>query len=105
MPPWYEPTLGRAARQSSGGSYTGNIGNDAGIPFVSGRLPAYLGSTGASVAVLLAGIPGTTDLAQESPIIWVITGLSVGGAVITFAFLVYGVLRFRDPKVKGRRYG
>lgn len=60
---------------------------------------------GASVALLTIAVPGATDLAQESPIIWVLTGLSVGGAVITFAFLIYGVIRFRDRKMKDRRYG
>jgi hypothetical protein len=60
---------------------------------------------GASLALLPLAIPGASDLAQESPIIWVLTGLSAAGAAITFAFLVYGVLRFRDPKTKGRRYG
>ncbi|MGI0054693.1 MAG: hypothetical protein ACREB9_02405 [Thermoplasmata archaeon] len=54
---------------------------------------------------LALAAPGATDLAQESPIIWVITGISVGGAVITYAFLVYAIYRFRDPKTKGRRYG
>jgi len=31
--------------------------------------------------------------------------ISAGGAIITFAFLVYSLFRFRDPKVKNRRYG
>lgn len=59
----------------------------------------------ASFALFGAAFRGATDLAQESPIIWVLTGIAAGGAVITFAFLVYGVLRFRDPATKGRRYG
>lgn len=50
-------------------------------------------------------LPGATDLSQESAIIWVITGISAGGAAITFAFLAYAIIRFRDPKTKGRRYG
>jgi hypothetical protein len=27
------------------------------------------------------------------------------GAIITFAFLVYALWKYRDPKVKNRRYG
>lgn len=59
----------------------------------------------APIAAMALALPGATDLAQESPIIWVITGISVGGAAITFAFLVYAIIKFRDPKTKGRRYG
>jgi len=72
---------------------------------VSGLLVAAL-TLGATPGTLWAhAVQGATDLAQESPIIWVLTGIAAGGAVITFAFLIYGVLRFRDPKTKGRRYG
>jgi hypothetical protein len=31
--------------------------------------------------------------------------IGVAGSIVTFAFLVYAILRFRDPNVKGRRYG
>ena len=48
---------------------------------------------------------GETDLQQISPLVWVILAISVGGAIITFAFLVYAVWKFRDPATKGRRYG
>ena len=61
--------------------------------------------TAVALGLLPLALSGATDLAQESPIIWVITGIAAGGALITFAFLIYGVLRFRDPKTKGRRYG
>ncbi len=72
---------------------------------MSGSSASFLAPLSASFAFLPGAIPGATDLAQESPIIWVLTGLAAGGAVITFAFLVYGVLRFRDRTTKGRRYG
>ena len=65
----------------------------------------YSAPLGASLTFLAGTVPGATDLAQESPIIWVLTGLAAGGAAITFAFLIYGVLRFRDRKMKDRRYG
>jgi heme/copper-type cytochrome/quinol oxidase subunit 2 len=58
-------------------------------------------------ASLLARVhaAGPTDLQQISPLVWVILAISVGGAIITFAFLAYAVWKFRDPTVKGRRYG
>jgi heme/copper-type cytochrome/quinol oxidase subunit 2 len=65
----------------------------------------------AVLALLAASLPsrlqaaGETDLQQISPLVWVILAISVGGAVITFAFLAYAVWKFRDPTVKGRRYG
>jgi len=68
-------------------------------------LPPSLAAFAFVAPVLSVLLRGATDIAQESPIIWVLTGLSAGGAIITFAFLIYGVLRFRDPKTKGRRYG
>ena len=48
---------------------------------------------------------GQTDLQQISPLVWVMLAISVGGAIITFAFLTYALWKFRDPTTKGRRYG
>jgi len=31
--------------------------------------------------------------------------IGTAGAIVTFSFLVYAIMRFRDPRVKGRRYG
>jgi NhaP-type Na+/H+ or K+/H+ antiporter len=59
-------------------------------------------------ASLLPGLlraAGQTDLQEISPLVWVILAISVGGAIITFAFLAYAVWKFRDPTTKGRRYG
>ena len=70
-----------------------------------GALALVSAGLGASLALFPRLISGATDLAQESPIIWVITGIAAGGAVNTIAFLIYGVIRFRDPATKGRRYG
>jgi heme/copper-type cytochrome/quinol oxidase subunit 2 len=62
--------------------------------------------------MLLAGLfptvlraAGQTDLQEITPLVWVILAISVGGAIITFAFLAYAVWKFRDPATKGRRYG
>ena len=48
---------------------------------------------------------GETDLQEISPLVWVILGISVGGAIITFSFLAYAIWKFRDPTTRGRRYG
>ena len=48
---------------------------------------------------------GPTDLQQTITLVWVMLGLSVAGSIITFGFLIYALWRFRDPRVKGRRYG
>ncbi len=64
----------------------------------------------AKVAPALAGAvrvsaAGDTNLQQTNALVWVMIALSAAGAIVTFAFLVYSLWRFRDPKVKGRRYG
>ena len=48
---------------------------------------------------------GETDLQQISPLMWIMVALSAAGAIITFAFLTYALWKYRDPKVKHRRYG
>jgi NhaP-type Na+/H+ or K+/H+ antiporter len=48
---------------------------------------------------------GQTDLQEIAPLVWIILAISVGGAIITFGFLVYAFWKFRDPATKGRRYG
>jgi len=57
----------------------------------------------APVAGLIAS--GETNLELTNNLVWVMIGISVAGAIVTFAFLAYSVIRFRDPKVRRRRYG
>jgi amino acid transporter len=68
-----------------------------------------VGSAGSTAvpAVALAGLlaAGETPLQLTSPLVWVMLGLTVAGAVVTYAFLVYAVWRFRDRTMKGRRHG
>jgi heme/copper-type cytochrome/quinol oxidase subunit 2 len=61
----------------------------------------------ATVALALPGLAaaGSTDAQQTAPLIWVMLALSIAGAVIVFAVLVWALVRFRDPRTKGRRYG
>ncbi len=55
----------------------------------------------------LAGelVRAASNLALTNNLIWTMIAISAAGAIVTFAFLVYSIWRFRDPKVKGRRYG
>lgn len=68
-----------------------------------GRATGWTLSAGGVPVVLRAA--GQTDLQETSPLVWVILAISVAGAIITFAFLAYAVWKFRDPAVRGRRYG
>ena len=56
-------------------------------------------------ALVLPAVAGETDLQQTMPLVWLMLIISVIGAVITWAFLVYAIWKFRDPATKGRRYG
>ncbi|HEY6238914.1 MAG TPA: hypothetical protein VIZ68_07010 [Thermoplasmata archaeon] len=53
----------------------------------------------------LARAGGPTNLAETSPLVWVMIAISIGGSIITFAILVYAIWRYRDPAVRGRRHG
>ncbi len=46
-----------------------------------------------------------SNLQLTSPLVWVMVAISVAGAIVTFAFLVYAVVNFRDPETRRRRYG
>ncbi len=46
-----------------------------------------------------------TNIEQTSPLVWVMIGISIAGAVITYGFLTYAIARFRDPATRHRRYG
>ena len=48
---------------------------------------------------------GPTNLQETSGLVWVMVGMGVAGAIITFAFLVYALWKWRDPVANRRRYG
>jgi heme/copper-type cytochrome/quinol oxidase subunit 2 len=48
---------------------------------------------------------GSTNLDQTNGLVWAMVAISVAGSIVTFGFLVYALWKFRDPKVKNRRYG
>ena len=58
---------------------------------------------------LLAGfgpLVGTqTNLQLTEPLLWAMIAISAAGSIVTFAFLVYALWKFRDPAVRRRRYG
>jgi heme/copper-type cytochrome/quinol oxidase subunit 2 len=70
-------------------------------------MPA-LPALGVALSFVFAGsllASGQTDLQQTLTLLWVMIGLSVAGSIITFGFLIYALWKYRDPRVKGRRYG
>jgi hypothetical protein len=67
-------------------------------------LTILAGSIGTLAATGLASA-GPTDYQQTMPLVWALTALSVVGSALTFAVLIWALLRFRDPATKGRRYG
>ena len=70
-----------------------------------GRARAPRSGDAGWVGAFLLGLVGATDLEKISPLIWVMVAISAGGAIITYAFLVYAVWRFRDPSTRRRNYG
>ncbi len=58
-----------------------------------------------AIALGAAAFAAQTPIEQTMPLVWVITGIAAGGAVITFAFLFYSIWRYRDPATRRRRYG
>lgn len=46
-----------------------------------------------------------SPLQQTTPLVWVMTAISVVGALIVYGILVWALWKFRDPATKGRRYG
>ena len=60
-----------------------------------------------AVSAPLAALSGTgvTNLDQTNALVWTMIGIGSAGAIVTFAFLVYALWKFRDPNAKGRRYG
>lgn len=62
-------------------------------------------ATGAGALFALPVLRGVSDLEKISPLVWVMVAISAGGAIITYAFLVYAAWRFRDPATRRRNYG
>lgn len=46
-----------------------------------------------------------SNLQLTNPLVWALIGISAAGAIVTFAFLVYAITKFRDPATRKRRYG
>ena len=68
------------------------------------------GFLGTAALTVLGGIAGTASagppgIQQINAVVWALIVISVIGAVITYGVLAYSIWKFRDPKVKGRRYG
>ena len=74
------------------------------MPDLLGSVLARAAST-VSAGVRAALASGESNLQQTTPLVWVMIAISAAGAIITFAFLTYALWKYRDPKVKHRRYG
>jgi hypothetical protein len=48
---------------------------------------------------------GQTNLQETNALVWVMLGISVAGAIVTFGFLVYAIWRWRDREAGRRPYG
>jgi hypothetical protein len=51
------------------------------------------------------GSADPTRLEETSTLVWVVIGISIAGAIVTWGFLIWAVWRYRDPATRGRRYG
>jgi hypothetical protein len=61
------------------------------------------GSMTIGMLALIAG--GQTNLQQTNALVWVLLGISVAGAIVTFGFLVYSVWKWKDRETSKRPYG
>lgn len=72
-------------------------------PAVRARLAALLPTLAAALAAPV--FADQTNYQETLPLVYVILIISVVGAGLVFAFLLYAIVHFRDPATKGRRYG
>jgi hypothetical protein len=66
---------------------------------------SVVGGRAAAVGALTWLASGQTNLQETSALVWVMVGIGVAGSIVTFAFLVYSVWKWRDPEANRRRYG
>jgi hypothetical protein len=76
------------------------------VPFWS-AVRARVGAPAPAAAMALAGLAfaDETNYQETIPLVWAILIISVVGAALTFSFLIYAIIHFRDPATVGRRYG
>jgi len=61
------------------------------------------GSTVLSTFALVAS--GQTNLLETNALVWIMLGISITGAILTFGFLAYAVWKWRDRATSRRPYG
>ncbi len=58
-----------------------------------------------AAAVGLIAAASESNLAQTTTLVWTLVAIGAAGAIVTFAIMVYALLKFRDPATRRRRYG
>jgi len=64
-----------------------------------------LGAAAPFAGAALVAHATESNLQLTSPLVWVLVAISAAGAIVTFSFLVYAIVKFRDPATRRRRYG
>ncbi len=72
---------------------------------VLGEGPRVAGAVAISAPMMGLFGSGQTNIQQTQGLLWLMIGVSVAGVIVTFAFLIYSVVKFRDPNNRRRRYG
>jgi hypothetical protein len=72
-------------------------------PAVRARLSTSVPTISLALAAPL--LAQETNYQETLPLVYAILVISVIGAAVTFGFLIYAVIHFRDPATVGRRYG
>jgi len=68
-------------------------------------LPRWPVGLAAGLGAVAPRLASESNLQLTSPLIWAMVALGAAGAIVTFSFLVYAIVKFRDPTTRGRRYG
>jgi hypothetical protein len=64
-----------------------------------------MGFASTALSTLAVVASGQTNLQETNALVWILLGLSVTGAILTFGFLVYAVWKWRDREAGRRPYG
>ncbi len=69
------------------------------------RARVAISAPAVGMALAAPAFANETNYQETLPIVYAILIISVIGAALTFSFLFYAIVHFRDPATRGRRYG